>query len=383
MPGDPPAQRRPKPSLKAELLFSLTFLALGALMLATVTALVAPMLEESGFKLLIALIVGDVAVFVFFGRFIIVRHVTQPIDVLVRATGEVADGRLEQRAPEAPTRELDALARSVNRMTERLLDAQGALVSAEKLATVGRLAAGIAHEVGNPLSAAGNYTEVLRRRGADGEVVAGLQRELTRIDAIVRSLLDYARPRAAAREALDLSAVAAGAVELLRAQGTLRPVRVDTSGLTAAGVAGDPVALEQVCVNLLLNAVDAAGDGGAITLACGPADLGETGAPRRVTDPGAPAAHPAARAALAPRFLAGAPGGRAVQLIVGDSGSGVAEGDVARIFDPFMTTKPPGKGTGLGLAIVQRIVHEHGGRVDVRRAREGGAAFVVTLPARA
>src|SRR5207248_7047208 len=112
------------------------------------------------------------------------------------ATESVAGGQLSRRAPAADTRELDRLATSVNRMTDRLLDAQGALVRAEKLASVGRLAAGIAHEIGNPLAATANYLEVLRRRGAEPDVVAAIQRESDRIDAIVRSLLAYARPGA-------------------------------------------------------------------------------------------------------------------------------------------------------------------------------------------
>ena len=110
-------------------------------------------------------------------------------------------------------------------MTERLLDAQGALVRAEKLASVGRLAAGVAHEVGNPLAAIDNYVELLRRRGVEPEIVAAIEREAGRIDVIVRSLLDYARPRDAKREPVDLAAVAARAVELLRSQGVLRPVQ--------------------------------------------------------------------------------------------------------------------------------------------------------------
>ena len=126
---------------------------------------------------LVVLIVADVALFVAFGRYLVTRLVTGPMDRLVEATQAVADGELGRRAPAAGTREFDRLAASVNRMTERLLDAQGLLVRAEKLASVGRLAAGVAHEVGNPLSAIDNYLEVLRRRGAEPELVAAIGRE--------------------------------------------------------------------------------------------------------------------------------------------------------------------------------------------------------------
>src|SRR5207244_12595224 len=93
------------------------------------------------------------------------------------------------------------------RSADHLLDAQGQLVRSEKLAGIGRLAAGIAHEVGNPLGALGTYVEVLRRRGADAEVIAGVTRELERIDRIVRGLLDYARPHEESLAPLDAAAV--------------------------------------------------------------------------------------------------------------------------------------------------------------------------------
>jgi two-component system, NtrC family, sensor kinase len=335
------------PSLRTELLLNLAVLAAAALALAIPSALLAPLLANGplSFILLVGLVIADVGIIVVFGRYLLTRLVTRPVEALVAATEAVAGGEFERRAPAAATRELDALAGSVNRMTERLLDAQGALVRAEKLASVGRLAAGIAHEVGNPLAAIANYAEVLRRRGVDPEIVQALEREADRIDTIVRGLLDYARPSEAARDSIDLTALVAGAVELLRTQGLLRALDVREEADGAPSVRGDSAALEQVLVNLLLNAVDAAGTGGRIRV----------------------------RTEVAPS-------GRA-RVIVADSGPGVPETDRARVFDPFFTTKPPGRGTGLGLAIVQRVVEDHGGTVVAERAPEGGAAFVVTLPA--
>jgi signal transduction histidine kinase len=241
----------------------------------------------------------------------------------------------------------------------------------------------VAHEVGNPLSAIANYVEVMKRRGADPELVAAIEREAARIDAIVRSLLDYARPRGAERAALDLGEVVQGAVSLLEAQGALRGARVEVQrdgGVPP--VLGDRAALEQVMVNLLLNAVDAAGQDGRITLAVAPARLGELAeSPRRSSDPAGRHSLGERLERRSGRHLAGVPDGSpAAQVVVADSGPGVAPELEGRVFDPFFTTKPPGRGTGLGLAIVQRIVHDHGGRVDVGRAREGGAAFTVTLP---
>src|SRR5207302_10578462 len=126
--------------------------------------------------------------------------------------------------PDAETRDFATLAARLNRMTDHLLDAQGQLVRSEKLASIGRLAAGIAHEVGNPLGAIGTYVEVLRRRGADPEVISGVTRELERLDRIVRGLLDYARPQEDALAPLDACAVARGAYGTIQAQWALKPV---------------------------------------------------------------------------------------------------------------------------------------------------------------
>jgi len=384
VPGRSGAATHPKPSLRTELLLNLAVLAAGALVLAVFSAMLAPLLGRGllGFGLLMALVVADVAIFIGFGRYLVTRLVTEPMELLVGATQAVASGEMARRAPPGATQEFERLAESVNLMTERLLDVQGALVRAEKLASVGRLAAGVAHEIGNPLAAIGNYMELLGRRGAAPELVAAIERETLRIDTIVRSLLDYARPRDAHREPLDLGAVAQRAVELLRSQGLLRQVTVAlerADGLPL--MLGDSAALEQVFVNLLLNAVDAAGDGGRIAVAASATRLGlASDAERRSADPdvGAAAARTVRRSSR--HLEAAADGTVAVQVVVGDSGPGVPEELSERVFDPFFTTKPPGKGTGLGLAIVQRIVHDHGGRVDVARAREGGAAFTVMFP---
>jgi two-component system NtrC family sensor kinase len=345
------------PSLRTELLFNLAFLAGGALVLAVTSAVLAPLLMTGGLGslLLAGLILIDIVIFVAFGRYLIQRLVTGPMDALVETTQAVAEGRLSRRAAPGGTREFDRLAASVNRMTERLL------VRAEKLASVGQLAAGVAHEIGNPLSAIGNYVEVLRRRGADPDLVAAVVRETERIDRIVRTLLAYAAPREARPEPLDVAAVVADVVALLEAQGALRPVTVACeaeAGLPR--VRGDRSAMEQVFVNLLLNAVDAAGPGGRVRVRAAVVRRGPAGVARSLS--GVPDDAPA------------------VAVTVEDDGPGVADALRDKVFDPFFTTKDPGKGTGLGLAIVQRIVHDHGGRVDVESGPLGGAALTVTLP---
>ncbi len=370
-----------KPALRTELLFYLSFLAAAALLVGVVTILVAgTFAPQRTFVLVMLMVALEVGVFVVFGRHLVNRLVLWPLERVVAAADAVADGDLAARAPDGETRDFSTLAERLNRMTDHLLDAQGQLVRTEKLASIGRLAAGIAHEVGNPLGAIGTYVEVLRRRGADPDVVAGVTHELDRIDRIVRGLLDYARPQDEALARLDPAAVLRGAYGLLESQGALKPVR---AGLEIAPgvphILGRAHLLEQAVVNLVLNAVDAAA-GGVVALGARPwAYEPGRAPPKRTTDP-PPVSFARGHERRPTRidFAAGQPG---ALLFVADSGPGVAPEDREKIFEPFYTTKAPGRGTGLGLAIVARAVHDMGGVVWVDTAREGGAAFKMFFPA--
>src|SRR5438128_7964810 len=372
---------RPKSALRVELLFYLTFLVAFALLVGVATSQLALAISpERGVVLVVTFVALEVGIFVLYGRSLVTRLVLRPLARVMDTADAVADGDLEARAPDAATRDFATLAERLNRMTDRLLDAQSQLVRSEKLASIGRLAAGVAHEVGNPLGAIGTYVEVLRRRGADGEVVAGLTRELDRIDQIVRGLLDYARPQEEPLAPLDPVVVLRGAHALLEAQGALKAVRADLE--IAAGVPhilGRAYLLEQVIVNLVLNAVDAA-SGGLVVLGARPwAYEPGRAAPNRATDAGR-IAFPRGyeRRPARVEFAAGQAG---ALLLVADSGPGVAAEDRDKIFEPFYTTKEPGRGTGLGLAIVARAVHDMGGVVWADAAREGGAALKMFFPA--
>ena len=369
------------PSLKRELLLNLALLAGAAISLAVLSALVAQLFEPRyavvGIVLLIA---GDIAVLLLFGRYLLEKLVLRPIDELVGVTEELGRGNLGARAGPAATAELAHLAQRFNAMTERLAEAQAELLRAEKLASIGRLATGIAHEIGNPLSAVGNYMEVLRRRGGDAELLTAVERETDRIDRIVRSLLAYARPQEETVGIVDPVVVVRSAVDLLRHQGALQHValRVELQNALPP-VRGTVHGLEQALVNLLLNAVDAA-RGGTVAIGAAPQTFrGDDRKERRRDDPdaGSIQRRRAWRRPKRPEIVDGTPG---VLLWVTDSGAGIPESERDIVFEPFYTTKEPGLGTGLGLAIVQGTVHELGGLVWVERAREGGAAFKIFLP---
>ncbi len=370
-----------KPALRTELLFYLTFLAAFALLVGVATSLLAlAIAPERGVAFIVILVALEVAIFVLYGRSLVSRLVLRPLAQVMETADAVADGDLGARAPDAATRDFATLAERLNRMTDRLLDAQSQLVRSEKLASIGRLAAGVAHEVGNPLGAAGTYLEVLRRRGADQEVTEGISRELERLDRIVRSLLDYARPQEDPLLPVDPARIVRGAFELLRAQGAFRTVRAESDvGLHVPEIMGRAHVLEQTLVNLLLNAVDATPPDGSIIIGARrwAYEHGQA-LPKRASDPSY-AAFPRVieRRPGRVEFAAGQPGSL---LFVADSGPGVAPEDREKIFEPFYTTKEPGRGTGLGLAIVARSVHEMGGVVWVDGAREGGAAFKMFFP---
>jgi len=372
---------RTKPALRTELLFYLSFFAAAALLVGVATTIVAPLVAPGEeFWMVMGFVSLEVAIFFFFGRHLINRLILGPVERLVAAADAVAAGDLNARAPEAETRDFATLAERLNRMTDYLLDAQSQLVRSEKLASIGRLAAGIAHEVGNPLGAVGTYIDVLRRRGGDPELVAGLRRELDRIDHIVRSLLDYARPHEEALVAVDAGEIVRGAFLLLEAQGALKTVQA------ALDVAPDlprirawAHLLEQALVNLVLNAVDAA-PGAPVVLGARPwAYEAGRAPPRRASDP--PDAFFRRSPARRPARIEFAAGASGALIFVADAGPGVAPDEREKIFEPFYTTKAPGRGTGLGLAIVARAVYEMGGVVWVDRAREGGAAFKLFFPA--
>src|SRR5438876_9117452 len=211
------------------------------------------------------------------------------------------------------------------------------------------------------------------------EVGAGVTRELGRIDRILRGLLDYARPQEEALAPLDPGAVAQSVYGLLEAQGALKLVRASLEvAPDVPRMLGRVHLLGQAFVNLVLNAV-AAAPGGLVIVAAQPwAYEARPAVPRRAGDP--PDTTFPRRPERRPGRTDFAAGQAGALLYVADSGPGVPPEDRGKIFEPFYTTKEPGRGTGLGLAIVARAVHDMGGVVWVDTAGEGGAVFKMFFP---
>ncbi len=376
---------RPRPRrLSADLLVCLGGLAAGAILLVgALTLALARDAEPRGIVSFPLLWLAAIVVTLALGGYIARRLILRPLAEVLDTAAAVAGGELAGQAQPARSAEFAELSERLRALATQMLDAQTHATHVEKLAVLGRLSAGVAHEIRNPLGAIGNYTEVLRQRGGEPEITKALAREIARIDRIVEGLLDYARP-SSRPHAADLNSVVREAVDLLQEQGKLQPDEVRLSLDTSAPiVAGDPHALGQVVVNLLLNARDAA-PGRPVHLGT----LEKTMQPRHQADREPRRDDPddfetPARRSLRRPWRTDVPAGtRGSLLYVADEGPGVREEDRERVFDPFYTTKVPGHGTGLGLAIVARTVQDAGGVIWVDRAREGGAVFKVFLPER-
>jgi two-component system NtrC family sensor kinase len=403
------------PSLRFRLLGGLLILIFLALFTVAVTVYIGLRLDVPSQLLgvmVAAVIVADILIAYLVADRQLSRSVLKPIEGMVRGSEKIASGDEGHRLVGSDTAELDRLATAVNTMAASLIqnqadlarnvesldstnqalsEARMRLVRSEKLASIGRLSAGVAHEVGNPLGAILGYAALGRKESiTDSEWLEGIVYEAHRIDRIVRGLLDYARPKAASTSDFEINEIATRTIQMMTLQGRFKEVDVETDlaeGLPP--VRADPHQLEQVLVNLLLNASDAiqeTGRSGTIRITTRMTTAGQSRADakhRRDSDPrGIDYTHLRRfEGALDPgpqRSLQ--PGDAVVELAVSDDGSGLSEEASARLFEPFFTTKEPGSGTGLGLAVSARLIEGMGGTIEVVSGVETGASFRLMLP---
>jgi signal transduction histidine kinase len=319
-----------------------------------------------------------------FAYFALTRLIVQPVESLAHAANRVAGGGRFLVVPRAGARELAELGVSVQAMTQSLVqgeDAQRAkvdeltrttailgearrqLVRSEQLASVGRLSAGIAHEIGNPIAAILGMLDLLLDGGLTAEeqkdFLSRIKRETERISDVLRDLLDFARPEGGGTPSAQMPAAPADVLTvvedvfaLARPQRPFKTVKlVLDAGRDPVRVALSSPRLTQVLLNLVLNA-------GAAILSRAEGAKVEDVVTVRVSREG-----------------------RTVRIAVEDTGPGVPASIRARIFEPFVTSKDVGEGTGLGLAVCRGVVEAAGGRIDLDEGYAGGARMLVELPA--
>jgi two-component system NtrC family sensor kinase len=233
--------------------------------------------------------------------------------------------------------------------------ADRAVARAEKLAAVGRLAAGVVHEINNPLATIAACAESLEKRIVEGafacsqdaddlrEYLGLIREEAFRCKTITNGLLDFSRLRAGQRAPVDMNQLIKATARLVAHQQRGEHIQIEIEAEELPMVSGDMGQLQQAVVALATNAIDAMPDGGTLT-------------------------------------LCGIHSGSRVLVQVRDTGVGIAPENMTKIFDPFFTTKDVGKGTGLGLAVCYGILSDHGGRLDVRSSVGVGTTFTITLP---
>jgi signal transduction histidine kinase len=304
------------------------------------------------------------------------RLVTRPITKLLSGIDDVAKGDLSHVILSERDDEIGTIATRFNEMTFSLRESRGEterqneaklaleqrLGHTEKLATIGQLAAEIAHEVGTPLNVIAGRARSIQRKAKDPDAVEKnaviIAEQTARITRIIQRLLDFARRKVGhiERTNVNLNELCLTTMELLAGQFSNAKIknRLDRADALPR-VAGDADRLQQVLINLLLNAIQAMPDGGTLTL--------ETAVVRR--------ARPGLEDGQQQDF---------VVVSVRDTGRGIAAAIKDKIFDPFYTTKESDGGTGLGLAVCSGIVKEHDGWIDVDDAPGGGTIFRVYVP---
>jgi two-component system NtrC family sensor kinase len=292
------------------------------------------------------------------------KYVSRPLAELSRRVSRLSAGEETEREPAGDevsliTEEFRKLARELSVARRRLLDEserklelERRLRHSDKLATIGTLASGLAHEIGTPLGVIrGRAEHLLRSRPDEARLNAGLEiiiNQIDRITRIVRMLLDFGRRREPIRVTSDVRTIVQRTLHLLETEAERRNINlVSDLGPVTLLADCDVDQLQQVFVNLGMNALDA---------------MAQSGGTLRVS---------------ARRMVEGSR--EVVRLSFQDDGPGVDDEFKDRVFDPFFTTKDPGKGTGMGLAVSQSIVRDHDGEIALEK-QPRGACFVVTLP---
>jgi len=284
------------------------------------------------------------------------RQITRPLEHLSKAVRNIGKGDFDANIAIRSSDEIGELSTSFNDMVGELKEreaslesAQHALVQSEKMAAVGTLSAGLAHEVKNPLSAVLGYAQLSKRKLTQPDALKGyldtIEHETRRCNEIISNLMQFSRQETGERSQISINDVVRKAIGIVDHQLSLENIRIGSEfAEDIPDIMGNANQLQQVLMNLMINAQHAIGEGG------GTVDIAT--------------------------FV----WKESVIITVSDTGPGIDADVAAKIFEPFFTTKPAGHGTGLGLSVSYGIIKDHGGEISVQRADIGGAKIVVELP---
>lgn len=319
-------------------------------------------------KLISVWILLFILILAIFGYYLLSTTIVKPVHKLTEVTHGIASGNFNDQVNVGNIYEMNQLYNALSSMyseiesnrnelktsiqdletaNRKILNTQKELIASEKMASLGRLSAGVAHEIGNPLSAISGYIEVLKRQDllTPDQTIGYLKKisgEIDRINTIIKTLLDYSRPKESKIELNDLNDIISESVRILTNQGMMKDINIDLqTDDKPIHVKVDRNQMIQVFINLILNSRDAVNSNGNITISS------------RIHN------------------------NQAAEILISDNGYGIPDNIADHIFDPFFTTKEPGAGTGLGLSVSQRIVEQFNGKLSLVNSSHQGTTFSI------
>lgn len=320
--------------------------------------------------------------FIILGSLLLTRYLVKPLERLIKATEDITEGYFPQDLEPTGRNEIGALSASLSRMADRLREdrkrieqyiqsleesnrqlkkAQDEVLRSEKLASLGKLAAGVAHEIGNPIGIILGYIEVLRhhinQQEENSDTLKRIENEIMRIDKIIRELLCFSHPSKVSLHPTQVNSLIEEAASLISHQKAFHSIELELKlEENLPLIMTDQQQFQQVMINLLINAMDAMPNGGRLTITSEQSSDAKN---------------------LSHTFS----NQTGVKVTVRDTGIGIKREHLNSIFDPFYTTKEPGKGTGLGLSVCLRIIESFGGTISVESSPGKGTTFTIILPA--
>jgi len=288
--------------------------------------------------------------------FFYTKMMMRPIERIIKTSKRIMAGDLSARTIMRPKGELGVLCKTIDQMADSMEqqvnkiqeDSRMQIMQSEKLASVGRLAAGVAHEINNPLTGVLTFAHFLKDKKnndeSDQHDIDVIIQETTRVRDIIRGLLDFARQSPPVKAMINVNETIQQLLMLIKGQKEFRSITIkEEYGEKLPQILADKNQLQQVFLNLILNAGEAITGQGTITITTSVKN-------------------------------------KYVLITVSDTGCGISEEDMFKIFDPFFTTKPVGKGTGLGLSVSYGIVQQHGGEIHCESKQNEGTTFKIYLP---